>query len=417
MRFKDEHPELFQQLHRARNAGIDLDSVTASSHEMLWWRCPVGHEWRETPLQRRSHAMWKKGDLHACLYCVAPGCLVYSCGHRRFRRSESTFHVLAHPCDKCESTEHAQLILDALDDSAAAAVRLLDESPFYAKFCGKAAETVEWWEEIFPLVEAYFVRMVSVYVAIQTVEHRPTLSEPTSSLLGACMLRILDALPQDCREEMHSAVPEDAGQFHSTHLPGRHTVGVGWALKKLGFDILDTPLPDDLKRRAQFCERQRFSATGELPPVNLADRHYPAFIHLPRDREKGAVSELQGFRAKQLPPRMTALRVALGESSPADTDDPLGRTHVGYARDLTPQELWERGRGIWRFRADHVAASKIVLLVHDKTVVLVASITGLTLHRGGLAILGEPLPDHPLTGKPDPLHTPNPLAYGTIGIP
>ncbi|QSE87159.1 zinc-ribbon domain-containing protein (plasmid) [Rhodococcus pseudokoreensis] len=414
MRFKDEHPELFRQLHPTRNTGVDLDSITNSSHEMLWWRCSVGHEWRETPLQRRSHATWKKGDLHACLYCVAPGCLVYSCGHRRFRRSESTFRVLAHPCDKCEITQHAQLILDALDDSAAAAVRHLDDSPFYALFCGTAAEAVEWWDEIFPLVEAYFVRMVSVYVAIQAVEHRPTLSEPTSSLLGACMLRILDALPQDCREEMHSAVPEDAGHFHSTYLPGRHTVELGWALKKLGFDIVDTPLPDDIERRVQFCERQRFSATGELPPVNLAGRHYPAFTHISRDRERGALSELRRFRPKQPPPRVTAVRVTLGESTPAATDDPLGRTHIGYAPDLPLQELWERGRGVWKLRADHVAASTIVLVVYDKTIVLVASITGLTLHRGGLAILGEPLTDHPLIGRPDPLHTPNPLAYGVI---
>jgi hypothetical protein len=258
--------------------------------------------------------------------------------------------------------------------------------------------------------------MVSLYVAIATVEHRPALSCPTSTVLGACMLRILDALPQDYREEMHSAVPEDAGQFHSTHLPGRHTVRVGWALKKLGFDILDTSLPDDIERRVQFCERQRFSATGELPPVNLADRHYPAFAHLPRDRAKGAETELQRFRPKPLPPRITALRVTLDESSPAALDDPLGRTHVGYSPELTPQDLWERGRGVWKFRADHVAASTIVLMVHDKTVVLVGSITGLTLHRGGLAILGEPLTEHPLLGKPDPLYTPNPLAHGVINF-
>ncbi|KAF0957756.1 hypothetical protein [Rhodococcus sp. T7] len=37
-----------------------------------------------------------------------------------------------------------------------------------------------------------------------------------------------------------------------------------------------------------------------------------------------------------------------------------------------------------------------------------------TLHRGGLAILGDPLPDHPLIGTPDPLHTPSPLAHGVI---
>jgi hypothetical protein len=66
---------------------------------------------------------------------------------------------------------------------------------------------------------------------------------------------------------------------------------------------------------------------------------------------------------------------------------------------------------VWRFRADHAAASTIVLLVYDKTIVLVASITGLTLHRGGLAILGEPLTDHPLAGRPDPLHTPNPCIW------
>jgi len=93
----------------------------------------------------------RRGDLTACLYCVAPGCIVHSCGHRRLRPSESNFRVLAHPCDKCELKEHAHLILDAVDDSAAAAVRILDDSPLYALFCGKAAETVEWWDEIFPL--------------------------------------------------------------------------------------------------------------------------------------------------------------------------------------------------------------------------------------------------------------------------
>ncbi|MDI9940329.1 zinc-ribbon domain-containing protein [Rhodococcus sp. IEGM 1351] len=414
MRFKEKHPELFRQLHPTRNTGVDLDSTTNSSHEMLWWRCPAGHEWRETPLQRRSPAAWKNGDLHACLYCVAPGAIVHSCGHRRFQPSESTFRVLPHPCRKCEVTEHARLILDAHDDSAAAAIRLLDDSPLYALFCARAADTVGWWDQIFPLVEAYFVRMVSVYVAIAAVEHRPAPSYPTSSLLGACMLRILDALPPLCREEMHAAVPDDAGHFRHTYLPGGHDSEIGWALKKLGFDILDTPLDGDIERRLQFCEQQRFTATGELPPVNLADRHYPPFTHLPRDRDSGALSELRGFRPKQPPPRITAVRVTLAESCPADPDDPLGRTHLGYAPGLTPPELWKRGRGVWKLRADHVAASTIILIVFDKTIVLVASVTGLTLHRGGVAILGEPVPDHPLIGRPDPLHTPNPLAHGVI---
>ena len=414
MRFKDKYPELFRQLDPARNSGIDLESVPVSFHEMLWWRCPVGHQWRETPLQRCSPAMWKRGDVDACLYCVAPGCLVYSCGHRSFRSSESTFRVLAHPCGKCEITEHTRRILAAVNDSAAAAVALLDADPHYAQFCAMASDTVEWWDAIFPLVEAYFVRMVSVYVAIAAVEHRPALSYPTSSLLGACILRVLDALPHSCREEMHPAVPDDAGDFRRAYLPGWHTSEIGWSLKKLGFDILDAPLDGDIERRVQFCEQQRFSATGERPPVDLDGRHYPPFAHLPRDRASGASTELRGFRSKQLPPRIPAVRVTLAESSPAPGDDPFGRTHLGYDRDLTPQELWARGRGVWKLRADHVAASTIALMVHDKTVVLVGSITGLTVHRGGLAILGDPIPDHPLIGTPDPLHTPSPLAHGVI---
>ena len=83
-----------------------------------------------------------------------------------------------------------------------------------------------------------------------------------------------------------------------------------------------TPLDDDIERRLQFCEQQRFTATGELPPVHLADRHYPPFTHLPRDRESGASSELRGFRPKQPAPRITAVRVTLGDSAPADCDDP-----------------------------------------------------------------------------------------------
>lgn len=314
----------------------------------------------------------------------------------------------------CEVTEHARLILDAHDQSAVAAVRLLDDSPLYAPFCTRAADTVEWWEQIVPLVEAYFVRMVSVYVAIATVEHRPTPGCPTSELLGACMLRILDALPPSCRGEMHAAVPDNAGNLHSTHLPGQHGGDTGWGLKKLGFDIRDTSLDGDIERRLQFCEQQRFTATGQLPPVDLADRHYPPFTHLPRDRESGASSELRGFRAKQ--PHRASPQSGSRSANPAPPipTNPLGRTHLGYTPGLTPTELWERGRGVWKLRADHVAASTIVLIVFDKTVVLVGSITGLTLHRGGLAILGEPVPDHPLIGKPDPAAHTESLTHGVI---
>lgn len=160
MRIKDNHPELFRQLHPARNVGLDPGSVTNSSHTMLWWLCPAGHEWLETPFQRTSHMGWKNGDRYACLYCVAPGCVVNSCGHRKFRGGSKNafFRVLAHPCDKCEITEHARLILDAQADAGPAAVKVLEDSPLYALFCSRGSEVVEWWEQAFPLFEAYFVR-------------------------------------------------------------------------------------------------------------------------------------------------------------------------------------------------------------------------------------------------------------------
>ena len=123
---------------------------------------------------------------------------------------------------------------------------------------------------------------------------------------------------------------------------------------------------------------------------------------------------LHDFRSMEFPQRVRAVRVTLAESASADVGDPLRRVHVGYAPGLSPEELWERARGLWKLRADHVVASSIVLVVFDRRVVLVASISGLSVHRDGLAIVGTPLVGHPLIGRPDPLPTPNPLAHGSF---
>lgn len=415
MRLKDEHPKLFRQLHPTRNAGIDLGSVTNSSNDMVWWICPAGHEWRETPLQRRSDMVWKQGDIYACLYCVAPGCTVNSCGHRRFQSGkDSIFRVLGHPCDKCEITEHARRILDAHADDVPTAIGVLENSALYALFCSRGSEAVEWWDQIFPLVEGYFVRMLCLYVAIDKVQFRQQRKWTESAVLGACMLRIIKVLPQSCQKAMYSAVPADAGHFRQNYMPDVYPHEIEWALKKAGFDILDTPLGSDIKDRVQFLEQQRFSANGEMPPVHLKDRHYPTFDHVSFDREKGASATLQHFRPMEFSARITAVRLTLGESTPAAMDDPLGRSYIGYAPDLAPEELWERARGLWKLRADYVAASSTALVVFDRKVVLVASISGASFHRDALAIVGAPKSDHPLIGRPDPLHTPNPLAHGTF---
>lgn len=148
--------------------------------------------------------------------------------------------------------------------------------------------------------------------------------------------------------------------------------------------------------------------------MDYSHRHYPAFSHVPIDREKAAMAVLHNFQPMEFRQRITAVRVTLAVSGSADADDPLGRGYIGYAPDLSPEELWERARGVWKLRADHVAASSIVLVVFDRRIVLVASISGVSFHRDALAIVGTPLPGHPLVGRSDPLHTPNPLAHGVF---
>lgn len=415
MRLEDEHPTLFRQFHPTRNAGIDPGSVTNSSNDMVWWLCPAGHEWRETPLQRRSDMMWKQGDIYACLYCVAPGCTVHSCGHRRFQSGkDSIFRVLAHPCDKCELAEHARLVLDAHADAVPAAIGVLESSALYALFCSRGSEVVEWWDKIFPLVEAYFVRMLCVYIAIDTVQFRLQRKWTEPVVLGACMRRIVKELPRNTHQEMYSVVPADAGHFRQHYMPEIQPSEIVRALTRVGFDVLDTPLGIDIENRVQFFEQQHFSGNGVLSPATFEGRHYPTFDHISFDREKGAASRLQQFRPMEFVQRTTAVRLTLGDSAPADADDPLGRDYIGYAPDLTPEQLWERARGVWKLRADYVAASSIALVVVERRVVMVASISGVTFHRGTLALVGNPMPDHPLIGRPDPLHTPNPLAHGTF---
>ncbi|WP_244993442.1 hypothetical protein [Rhodococcus qingshengii] len=260
--------------------------------------------------------------------------------------------------------------------------------------------------------------MVSLYIAVDSVQGRRALSWEQATVLGGCMLRILEVLPASCQAEMQSVVPADSGHFGRA---GRTTLAevhrrfeLGWALKNAGFDIRDEALDVDVDLRVPFLEQQCFSSTGEQSPVDYSQRHYPDFDAASFDREKAASAVLHNFRPMEFPQRITAVRVTLAESASAEAEDPLGRVHVGYAPDLSPEELWERARGVGKLRADHVVASSIVLVVFDRRVVLVASIAGLSVHRYGLAIVGTPLPGHPLIGRPGPLHTPNPLAHGSF---
>jgi rubrerythrin len=46
-------PDLYRQLDRERNRGIDVQMLAVYSTRRVWWRCPrCGHEWQATPANR-----------------------------------------------------------------------------------------------------------------------------------------------------------------------------------------------------------------------------------------------------------------------------------------------------------------------------------------------------------------------------
>lgn len=113
---------------------------------------------------------------------------------------------------------------------------------------------------------------------------------------------------------------------------------------------------------------------------------------------------------------LNVVRVRLGADHPAVVNDALGRERVGFRQGASANELWQRGRGVWRMQPDRVIASQLLLIAHAGIIRLIGTIDGVTIHGDRLAIIGSPLPDHPLIGQPDPLDnaSQNPVAYGSL---
>lgn len=136
-----------------------------------------------------------------------------------------------------------------------------------------------------------------------------------------------------------------------------------------------------------------------------------------RKAEEAAVLARLGLAPTQpMPLGSKAVRVRLGPDIPAVVGDALGRERVGFAEGLSDHEVWLRGRGVWRMQADRVLTSQYLLIAHAGTVRMVGTIDGVTIHGDRVAIIGRPLGDHPLVGRPDPLDnaSQNPVAYGDL---
>ena len=111
-----------------------------------------------------------------------------------------------------------------------------------------------------------------------------------------------------------------------------------------------------------------------------------------------------------------AVRVRLGADAPAVANDALGRERVGFRQGASAHEVWLRGRGVWKMQPDRVITSQFLLIAHAGMVRMVGTIDGVTIHGDRVAIIGRPLPRHPLVGEPDPLDntSQNPVAYGEL---
>lgn len=110
------------------------------------------------------------------------------------------------------------------------------------------------------------------------------------------------------------------------------------------------------------------------------------------------------------------VRITLGPERRAELGDPLGRAFIGYRDELPTGQLWDRGRGVWKFRPLRIMETRRALIVHAGIVRLVATVEGVTFHGDRVALLGTPHATDPLVGQPDPLHNEsrNPITYGRI---
>jgi hypothetical protein len=99
------------------------------------------------------------------------------------------------------------------------------------------------------------------------------------------------------------------------------------------------------------------------------------------------------------------------------SEDPMGRTWVGYDPNRTPEVLFEQNRGVWRLgpRADNERYA-LFSSMSDHTVKFIAEIEGFDRYGPERAVVGRVLPqDHPLheryVGMPAPDRFRNPVTY------
>jgi len=111
------------------------------------------------------------------------------------------------------------------------------------------------------------------------------------------------------------------------------------------------------------------------------------------------------------------VRIKIASAQPArrPEDD---RDIIGYEDGLSVDEVWERGRKAWKMKAEKVLAAELALISHAGIVRAVGAVSGVSKQGDRLVIEGTVFQNHPLVGKPDPLHntSQNPVTYGAVSF-
>jgi len=109
------------------------------------------------------------------------------------------------------------------------------------------------------------------------------------------------------------------------------------------------------------------------------------------------------------------IQVQLGRRRPSEpTADNLYRSAVGATPDMSADEAWEAGRGVWKLRADRALQEDQVKVVDTAgTVLTVATLTGISKAGARFALEGTVLRDDARIGRPTDTPHPsrNPIAY------
>ncbi len=112
-----------------------------------------------------------------------------------------------------------------------------------------------------------------------------------------------------------------------------------------------------------------------------------------------------------------AIRIKLGRYRTVH-GDPLGRSWVGYLPGMSPEDVWQAGRGIWKLDRRRAEKERSALLVGGELVRAVADISSFVEHGDRVELLGNVLgPGDALhdayVGGLDPVVRPsrNPVAY------